>query len=429
MLILENIMLALSGLRVNKMRALLTMLGIIIGIASVIAIMSVGNSISASVTSSMESMGVNNITLGLKKKSSEDEVTSNGRRFMGMSRGDQMSEEDYLTDEMLDEMQEAFEGQIEGILLNESAGSGTAEKASLSANVAVMGVNAAYLENEELTLISGRTLTERDQTDARNVVLVSDKLVKKLFENKADEVVGKEVEIYINNRYYTYTVVGVYEYDDSGFSSESEEDVSTTVYLPFEAARKQNHSTVGYSQLTLKVYGVENTSDFCEQLQNWFNGRYYGKNENYEVSATSMESMVSSMTEMLSTVSIAISVIAGISLLVGGIGVMNIMLVSITERTREIGTRKALGATNGSIRLQFIMESIVICLLGGFIGILLGLSIAYAATNILGYAATPSISGIAFSVTFSIFIGIFFGYYPANKAAKMNPIEALRYES
>lgn len=141
-----------------------------------------------------------------------------------------------------------------------------------------------------------------------------------------------------------------------------------------------------------------------------------------------MESMVSSMTEMLSTVSVAISVIAGISLLVGGIGVMNIMLVSITERTREIGTRKALGATNGSIRLQFIVESIVICLTGGFIGIVIGLGIAAAVSNMLGYAASPSVGGIIFSVTFSVFIGVFFGYYPANKAAKMNPIEALRYE-
>ena len=107
---------------------------------------------------------------------------------------------------------------------------------------------------------------------------------------------------------------------------------------------------------------------------------------------------------------------------------MNIMLVSITERTREIGTRKALGATNGSIRLQFIMESIVICLLGGFIGIVSGLALSVAATNFLGYAASPSTTGIVFSVIFSILIGVFFGYYPANKAAKMNPIEALRYE-
>ena len=204
--------------------------------------------------------------------------------------------------------------------------------------------------------------------------------------------------------------------------------MTTTVYLPLAAAREQNHSSAGYSQLTLVTASGVDSASLCTELENWFNSKYYRSNDSFEVTAGSMESMVSSMTEMLSTVSIAISVIAGISLLVGGIGVMNIMLVSITERTREIGTRKALGATNGSIRLQFITESIVICLTGGFIGILLGLGLAAAATKLLGYAASPSVSGIIFSVAFSILIGVFFGYYPANKAAKMNPIEALRYE-
>ena len=107
---------------------------------------------------------------------------------------------------------------------------------------------------------------------------------------------------------------------------------------------------------------------------------------------------------------------------------MNIMLVSITERTREIGTRKALGATNGSIRLQFIMEAIVLCLIGGALGILLGIGIAAVATKMMGYAVSPSVNGILISVSFSVFIGVFFGYYPANKAAKLHPIEALRYE-
>lgn len=342
MLIGENILLALNGLLANKMRALLTMLGIIIGIGSVIAIMSVGNSISTSVTRSMEDMGVNNITLGVSQKSTSETSTADGRVFMGFSRGSTMDDEDYITDEMLDAMKEEFAGSIREILLNESAGSGTVEDGNLSANVTLTGVNAAYLENEALTLLAGRTLTDTDQTKAKRVVLVSDKLADTLFDGDYDAAVGSELQVYVSNRYYSYAIVGVYEYEDSGFTTESDEDISTTLYMPLEAARNQNHSTAGYSQLTIvTASGVDSTS-LCTELENWFNNSYYRNNDSFEISASSMESMVSSMTSMLSTVSIAISVIAGISLLVGGIGVMNIMLVSITERTREIGTRKAL---------------------------------------------------------------------------------------
>lgn len=430
MLFFENILLALTGLRTNIMRTLLTMLGIIIGIASVIAIMTVGDSISGTVTSSMESIGANNITVSVSRKETEDEVTFTGRVFEGISRGSSMNDEDYITDEMINAFRTEYADSVQSIYLSESVGSGTAEMADLSSSVSVTGVNADYLANEELTIVSGRSFIDRDFTDGRKLVLVADDVVDTLFEGNYDKAVGSTLDVFINNRYYIYTILGVYENEDDTavLATDSSYEMPTTVYLPLGAAREETRSNQGFSQITVVTATGVDSAAFCDTIENHFNTNYYRLNEDYEISTSSMESMLSSLTEMISTISMAIAVIAGISLLVGGIGVMNIMLVSITERTREIGTRKALGATNNSIRIQFIVESIVICIIGGIIGIAIGVGIAAIATNLLGFAVKPSIDGIVLSVSFSIFIGVFFGYYPANKAAKLNPIEALRYE-
>lgn len=428
MLIGENILLALNGLRANKMRSLLTMLGIIIGIASVIAIMTLGDSISKSVEDSMSSMGANNITMGVSQKSTTTETTASGMTFSRGPRMTQMSEEDYISEEMLADLQERYADQISGFSLSETIGSGTAQKGSATASVTATGVNTDNLENTDLTLLAGRTLTERDQNEGRKVALVSDLLVENVFGTGNLNAIGQTLDVLFDDRYYTYTIVGVYEYEESSFSSSSSDDVETTLYLPLLTARNQTHNNDGYSQLTVLTASGTDAVSFCTTLEDYMNNRYYSNNESFEISTMSLESVIESMTEMLSTVSLAIAAIAAISLLVGGIGVMNIMLVSITERTKEIGTRKALGAPNSSIRLQFITEAIVLCVIGGIIGILLGIGIAAVATNIMGYAVSPSIDGIVLSVSFSVFIGVFFGYYPANKAAKLNPIEALRYE-
>jgi putative ABC transport system permease protein len=430
MLILENIKLAFGGILGNKMRSFLTMLGIIIGIGSVIAIMTVSSSLTNSITSTFADMGANNITVGLKQQSEQQEQRSNGMKFGLSNRQIQMDEDDRITDEMLEDIRTEFSTEIDDISLEESVGSGTVESGANSASISISGVNTGYFSANEITLLKGRYLTEEDSSGEKSVILVSDKVVESIFDGDNDAALGQKINIDINSVYYSFYIVGIYEYDDSGvFSSSSDDDVITSAYIPILTGKETMHSDSGYEQFTVITNSsVESVSDFADEISEYMNEKYYRGNEDYQISTTTMSTITDSMNEMIGTVSVAIAFIAGISLLVGGIGVMNIMLVSITERTREIGTRKALGAKNSSIRLQFIIESMILCLVGGIFGIILGLVLGAVAANMLGYSAAAPVSAILVSVLFSMAIGVFFGYYPANKAAKMDPIEALRYE-
>ena len=430
MLIWENTKLALNGLIANKMRSFLTMIGIVIGIASVIAIMTLGNSIGMSVRQSMDSLGANQIVAGIQKKNTGQKISSEGLTYLDGPRVEKPSETDLITQEMLDEIKERFAREIMGISLTEQVGEGKIQTAEKRAYVEITGYNYDGLENERLTLLAGRTLTERDQEEGRNVVLASEKMVRKIFGDHLADAVGNTVEVLMDKQYVKYTIVGVYQYEESAmdFTVSSEDDMRSVLYLPLKAAREQKHNTSGYTRFTALAAPGVNVEEVSKELQRHMNEQYYRNNESFQISAMNMEAMVKSVTRMVSGISLVIAAIGGISLLVGGIGVMNIMLVSITERTREIGTRKALGADNNSIRIQFIMESVVLCMIGGVLGVLLGIGVAFAATRAMGYQISPSLYGIAASVGFSALIGIFFGYYPANRAAKMDPIDALRYE-
>ena len=428
MLITENILLALAGLKSNIMRSLLTMLGIIIGITSVIAIMTVGNSITVMVNTSMQEMGANNLTVGVSAKSTSEETTSSGLHF-GPGSQRTMDTDDYLTDEMVDSFLEEYGDNIKYTLLSSSVGSGTATDGNKYAYVNITGYNEDYMEYTDLDLLAGRTFIQKDFDNAQKVCIVSDYFVDNMFDGDTAAALGSAVEISINGKYYTYYVVGVYEYEANEWSSSSKEDTRTDMYIPFDTARSQLHTmNDGYQSITLVTTIDTDSESFADTVEAYFNTMYYSNNGDYEVTVTSMSSMIESMTSMIGTIEIALAIIAGISLVVGGIGVMNIMLVSITERTKEIGTRKALGATNGSIRLQFITESVVICIIGGIIGIVLGVGLGAVAATYMGYDASVSVTAVIVAVAFSMAIGIFFGYYPANKAAKLNPIDALRYE-
>lgn len=261
--------------------------------------------------------------------------------------------------------------------------------------------------------------------------MVSDKVIENVFAGDRQSALGQSIQVDIDNIFYRFYIVGVYEYEEdaTAFSSEASENVTTSAYIPITRGKELLHTDEGYERFTIVTdKSVADVSAFAEDIKAYMNQQFYTANDKYEINTMTMSSITSSMNDMVETVSVAIAFIAGISLLVGGIGVMNIMLVSITERTREIGTRKALGAKNSSIRLQFIIESMILCLIGGVLGIVAGFVLGAVAASMLGYAAAAPVTAILGSVVFSMVIGIFFGFYPANKAAKLDPIEALRYE-
>jgi putative ABC transport system permease protein len=430
----ENMHSAWSSLVANKLRSILTMLGIIIGIAAVIGIMTVGDGLSDSVVGKMSTLGVNNVTLFVQQRNNTEAQQGDIQQMMT---GTTMNGDDLITQDMIDALGSKYKSQIDSTGISESAGSGKAEKKGEYANVSVLGVNEHYMDIESVKMKAGRGITGKDDSAGKNVAVVSSRLVKNLFDGNNDKALGSRLSVIRNNKKHTFRIVGVYKYEASSAmqmptsqsgGAASEKDINTNLYIPVSVSKDISGADDGYSMFTVKTKTSVDSQKFADRAAKFLSGKYYKDNDQFHVSAISMDSMLDAMEDMIGKISLGLAVIAGISLLVGGIGVMNIMLVSVTERTREIGIRKALGATNRDIRRQFVTESVIVCLIGGAIGIILGSILGYAGSDLIGFKAVPSAKSILISFGFAFAIGVFFGFYPARKASRLDPIDALRYE-
>ncbi len=440
-MLFENIKEAITSIFSNKMRSVLTMLGIIIGISAVITITTIGSSIKSTLNSTFNSLGGSSVTVYLEARYPDDDELLDDWEYPDMEK------DDYITQEMLDGLMEAHPDEFTGVISQASYQSGKVNgENGKYANITSMGVTPGFLDYAKLKILRGRDVTQADSSGQKKVCLVSDRMVENYFGNT--DPLGQTISMdFDDGTTGDFVIVGVYEYNQTYFGKEdttvAKKDRYTTVFLPIGTVFNMTGAEDnGYSNIDVTV----NPSSDIEQATadaTAFLSQFYETNENWTISAYNMQSNLGMINTVINVITVAISAIAAISLIVGGVGVMNIMLVSITERTREIGVRMALGAKARIIRMQFIIEAIVLCLIGGIIGIAIGVFngvilgkvaealIQSAYSDYASYivmSVHPSVRAILLSVFFSMLIGVFFGYYPAKKASKMEVIDALRYE-
>lgn len=393
-IIRQSIQLSWENIKSNKMRTFLTTLGIIIGVTAVISLITIVNGVIATVMNEFASLGAGTISVSISGTP--------------LKRG--LTESDLESLEALD--------NVAGVSPTISSTGMAARNQKLLDSVSIQGKNEVYYAHNSLVTV-GRGISEWDVENSAYVCVIDQDIADKLF--AGENPVGQTLTVSGT----TYTVIGLEGQNDdlmasmSGFGS----NYDGTITIPYTTARK----VTGNSSISsLEIYVAD--TDFTDQLMDEVESVLYlafNQNENsYYVFA--MDSLLDTMNQMMGTMTYMLAGIASIALLVGGIGIMNMMLVSVTERTSEIGLRKALGARPRSIQVQFLMESIILSLLGGLIGVVLGLMVSMLLASLMDIAFVLSPGAIALGVGFSLAVGVVFGWAPARKASNLNPIDALR---
>ena len=400
----ESFLMAWASLIANKLRSLLTMLGIIIGVAAVIALVSIGNGVKQDIEDSISSLGSNLLVVlpGAPR-------TPGARSSQGSMKSLKISDYEAIA-------------KLEGVKAASPMTNGSYVVIYQNKNwtTSVAGVNSNFQDVNNWTMTSGRFFSDKNVQNRERVAVVGQTVVKNLFAD--EDPVGKEIRV----KNIPFRVIGVLKSKGNGTMGNDQDD---TVLIPYTTSMER---VEGIDYLR-RVYVVAKDDGGIDRLQadieNLLRVRHNIKDTNLDdFNIQNMKSIMETVAQTMGTFTLFLGAVAAISLVVGGIGIMNIMLVSVTERTREIGVRKALGATYSVIVTQFLIEAVVISLMGGFIGIAFGIGASKVIGMVSGMSTIVSVPTIIMSFAFSMAIGLIFGIYPARKAAKLNPIDALHYE-
>ncbi|HKS10146.1 MAG TPA: ABC transporter permease [Pyrinomonadaceae bacterium] len=407
MTLLMIIRVAFRALVRNKMRAALTMLGIIIGVSAVIAMVSIGQGASASVQAQIESIGTNLLF-----------VSAGAQNVGGVRSGTGDSGTNTLTVEDL----EAIKREVPSVSMVTPAINARSQlvAGNMNWNTSVQGVSEQYPDIRKWQVQSGSFFTDTDVRTAARVIVIGQTIADNMFPGM--DAVGQTLRV--SNLPFRVVGVMVRKGQDQGGR-----DQDDTAFAPYTTVQKKVLGNTRVQIAYVSAITEDATYTAQSQISDLLRQRHkLTSNEPDDFTVRNMTDVAEAANETSKTMTILLACIAGVSLLVGGIGIMNIMLVSVTERTREIGIRMAIGARSSAVRSQFLIESIVLSLTGGTVGILLGIGLSLAIPAMLGWPTLVSMMAIVGSVLFSVAVGVFFGYYPARKAASLDPIEALRYE-